>query len=238
MTESAIALRDVQVLAAGREILHVPALALPEHAHLAVMGPNGAGKSTLLQVVALLHRPDAGEVWIDGELAHRGNVRRLRERMAVVFQVPLLFDTTVLANAESGLRFRGVDARESKRRAHEWLDRFGVAHLSTRNTRDLSGGEARRVSLARAFAIEPAILLLDEPFAGLDAETKATLLPELAQRMRETRVTALLVTHDSWEADVLTTTRIELRAGRVNEVIDSADCSGARRLALTMPSPT
>ncbi len=215
MGEPAIELGDVRVLASGRVILDVPRLALPQRAQLAVMGPNGAGKSTLLQVAALLRRPHAGEVWIDGERARRGNSRRLRGRIAVVFQAPLLFDTSVLANAASGLRFRGAEAREAERRAFEWLDRFEVAHLATRNTRGLSGGEARRVSLARAFAIEPAILLLDEPFAGLDAETRTVLVPELAQRLQETSVSTLLVTHDAWEADVLATTRIELRNGRI-----------------------
>jgi ABC-type sulfate/molybdate transport systems ATPase subunit len=90
-----------------------------------------------------------------------------------------------------------------------------VAQLAPRNTRDLSGGEARRVGLARAFALEPAILLLDEPFAGLDAETRATLLPLLAQYLGETGVTTLLVTHDPWEADVLADQRVILHNGRI-----------------------
>jgi tungstate transport system ATP-binding protein len=209
-----IELRGVQVRSSDRLLLDVPSLALPARTQLAVMGPNGAGKSTLLQVVALLRRPDTGEVWIEGELAMRGNARRLRARMSMLFQSPLLFDTSVLSNAASGLRFHGVGRGEAERRAKEWLDRFGVGHLATRNTRDLSGGEARRVSLARAFAIEPAILLLDEPFAGLDAETRASLIPELAERMRETGVTTLLVTHDAAEATILTTSRLTLRAGR------------------------
>lgn len=215
MVTAAIELRDVRVSAPGRLILDLPAFALPRHTRLAVMGPNGAGKSTLLQVCALLRRPDAGEVWIEGERARRGNRSRLRRRMAVLFQAPLLFDTNVLANAASGLHFRGIARREAERQALAWLERFGVAHLAKRNTRDLSGGEARRVSLARAFAIEPAILLLDEPFAGLDAETRATLLPLLAQHLGAAGVTALLVTHDPWEAEVLTNQRIDLIAGRL-----------------------
>lgn len=215
MADPAIELRNIQVSASTRTILDVPHLSVQTNARIAVMGPNGAGKSTLLQIVSLLRRPNAGEIWIEGERARRGNTRRLRLRMAVVFQAPLLFDTTVLANAASGLRFRGMGGRESEQRAGEWLDRFGVAHLAKRNTRDLSGGEARRVSLARAFAIEPAILLLDEPFAGLDTETKTVLLPLLADRLRETNVTTLLVTHDPWESDILTQSRITLRAGRI-----------------------
>lgn len=220
MAEAAIELRGVQVRAPGRLILDLPVFALPPHTRQAVMGPNGAGKSTLLQVCALLRRPDAGEVWIEGERARRGNTARLRRRMAVVFQAPLLFDTSVLANAASGLRFRGVGGREAERQARAWLERFGVEQLAARNTRDLSGGEARRVSLARAFAIEPAILLLDEPFAGLDTETRETLLPILAQRLGETGVTAMLVTHDPWEAEVLTEQRVTLHDGRIDNVGD------------------
>jgi len=180
--------------------LSVPDLAVGPGEILALVGPNGAGKSTLLQVAALLRAPDAGVVRIGGERANRRNAARLRRRLGVVFQAPLLFDVSVLDNAASGLRFRGVGRREAAARARAWLDRFGVGGLARRSARTLSGGEAQRVALARAFAPEPEVLLLDEPFAALDAPTRAALGPELTAQLRATGTAAVVVTHDQAEA--------------------------------------
>ena len=182
------------------------------------MGPNGAGKTTLLHVAALLQWPETGEVWIGGERATRRRARVLRRRTAMVLQAPLLFDVSVLTNAASGLRFRGTGRREAERRAMDWLERFGVGHLVRQNARRLSGGEARRVSLARAFAVEPELLLLDEPFAALDPQTREALVPELATRLRETQTTAVIVTHDPQEALSLADRLLVLANGHVTSL--------------------
>lgn len=195
-----LAVRDVRVRLAGQTLLDVPDLRVMRGETLAIMGPNGAGKSTLLQVVALLLRPQSGSVLLAGEPASPANELRLRRRLAVVFQEPLLLDTTVAENVATGLRLRGVAAQQRKRRVADWLTRFGIAHLACRRARTLSGGEAQRTSLARAFAIEPELLLLDEPFAALDPQTRFSLLVALQQTLRETGVTAVLVTHDRNEA--------------------------------------
>src|SRR5918994_2419309 len=179
-----------------RVVLDLPALTVAPGEILAIMGPNGAGKSTLLHVAALLRRPQSGEVWIAGERATRRIERALRRRTAMVLQEPLLFDVSVVANVASGLRFRGVGRRDAEHRAREWLERFGISHLAAHNARTLSGGEAQRTSLARAFAVEPDLLLLDEPFAALDPVTREALLPDLAARLRETQTAAVIVTHD------------------------------------------
>lgn len=224
----ALRLRGVVVRYRGRPALTVPELDIGAGEIVALLGPNGAGKSTLLHVAALLRRPDAGEVWIGGERAGRRNALALRRQTAMVLQAPLLFDTTVLANAASGLRFRGAGKRDAERAAREWLERFGVGHLADRHGRALSGGEAQRVSLARAFAVEPAVLLLDEPFAALDAPTRAGLVPDLAARLRETGTAALVATHDPAEALSLADRAIVLgggqvvRLGRVGEVVEPA----------------
>ena len=196
-------------------VLDLPELAVAPGEVLAIMGPNGAGKSTLLHVAALLRRPQSGEVWIAGERATRRTERALRRRTAMVLQEPLLFDVSVLANAASGLRFRGVRRREAEHRAREWLEQFGVGHLAAQNARTLSGGEAQRVSLARAFAVEPELLLLDEPFAALDPATREALVPELAARLRETQTAAVIVTHDASEALALADRLLVLVDGRI-----------------------
>ena len=198
-----------------RVVLDLPELTIAPGEVLAVMGPNGAGKSTLLHVAALLLRPQRGEVWIAGERATRRSERALRRRTAMVLQEPLLFDVSVVANAASGLRFRGERRRDAEQRAREWLERFGVGHLAARNARTLSGGEAQRVSLARAFAVAPELLVLDEPFAALDAETRGSLLPELAAQLRATQTAAVIVTHVAAEAGILADRLIVLVDGRI-----------------------
>ena len=193
-------LSGVTVRYGNRVVLDLPEFAVAAGEVVAIMGPNGAGKSTLLHVAALLRRPQTGEVWITGERATRRTTPRLRRSTAMVMQEPLLFDVSVVANAASGLRFRGVRRQEAEHRARQWLTQFGVGHLAAQNARTLSGGEAQRTSLARAFAVEPELLLLDEPFAALDPATRSSLIPELAARLRETQTAAVIVTHDAAEA--------------------------------------
>jgi tungstate transport system ATP-binding protein len=194
-----LSLRDVIVRYRGREVLRVSELDVPKGEILAVIGPNGAGKTTLLHVLALLERPAEGRVLFEGQPV-RGHELTLRRRMAVMMQEPLLLRRSVAENVETGLRLRGVPRGERRARIARWLERFGVAHLAERSARKLSGGEAYRVSLARAFALEPEVLLLDEPFSALDQPTRDALLDELAGALNEIGVTAVIVTHNRDEA--------------------------------------
>jgi tungstate transport system ATP-binding protein len=194
-----LAMKGVAVVIGDRELLSIPEFAVDRGEIVGVLGPNGAGKSTLLRLAALLQRPDRGRVAIDGIDASVQAVPRLRRRVGMVFQSPLLFDVSVLDNAASGLRFHGVSRREAVVRAREWLERFGVADLARRGARGLSGGEAQRVCLARAFAPAPELLCLDEPFAALDAPTRSDLIPELIRHLRATGTSALIVTHEPRE---------------------------------------
>jgi tungstate transport system ATP-binding protein len=200
VTYPALFLREIAVQIERRTLLAVPEFAVQANETIAVVGPNGAGKTTMLHVAALLRRPSAGQVVILGEEATRKNEARLRRSLSVVFQRPILFATTALANAAAGLRFQGLARAEAEQRAMRWLRQFEADHLAARSARQLSGGEAARIALARAFATDPALLLLDEPFAALDAPTRAGLLPLLRDRLRATRAAALLVTHDLDEA--------------------------------------
>ena len=213
--EPALRLDGVRVQYGKRLALQVPDLTVATGEVLAVVGPNGAGKTTLLHVAALLRRPEHGTVWLAGERATLRNARRLRRRTAMVLQSAHLFDVSVLENAALGLRFRGVGRRDAQRQALVWLERFGVAHLAGATARTLSGGEAQRVSLARAFVVEPDLLLLDEPFSSLDAPTRARLVPELALHLREHRVAALVVTHDEQEARTLADRLLVMDTGQI-----------------------
>ncbi len=212
-----LAVRHLLLARGGRVILDIPELGVAPGEVLAVVGPNGAGKSSLLRVMALLERPTRGEVLMDGRPV-RGDPLPYRRRMAVVFQEPLLLDTTVEANVTLGLALRGVPRHRRQERARHWLERLGIAHLAKRSVRFLSVGEAQRVSLARAFALAPEVLLLDEPFSALDAPTRQSLLGEVESLLRETATTTVLVTHQREEALRLGQRVAVLIEGRIRQV--------------------
>ncbi len=219
-------LRDVQVYRGERVALEVDELTVAAGEVLAVLGPNGAGKTTLLQVGALLLKPRRGTVLIDGEPA-RGADLELRRRMAVAMQDALLVGGSVLQNVALGLKLRGVPAREREARAREWLRRFGIEDLAARRAFRLSGGEAQRASLARAFATAPEVLFLDEPFGGLDEPTRLSLLDDLAAVVRETGVTTVFVTHDRDEALHLADRVAVVLAGRLRQAGTPQEVFGA-----------
>jgi ABC-type sulfate/molybdate transport systems ATPase subunit len=207
-------LHGIVVQAGGRTILDVPHLVLPAQRTTAVLGANGAGKTTLLRVAGALIRQTAGEVRLDGAPATPASIRRVS---AAVLQRPLLRRATVRDNAETGLRFHRVPRAEARRRASDWLERLGVAHLALRPAHTLSAGEAQRVSLARALALSPRLLLLDEPFSNLDAPTRGELLVDLGEALDATGAAALLVTHDRHEAAALADRMAILHAGELRQ---------------------
>ena len=217
-----LALSNVRVRYGGVEVLDVPAVEALEGEVLAVIGPNGSGKSTLLRIAALLETPAEGEVRFRNRRVEARNALAARRRMAMTFQEPLLADTTVAENVALGLAFRGASSVEIAARVRRWLQRFGIAHLTARRARTLSGGEAQRVALARALVLEPELLLLDEPFAGLDEPSREALIPDLGEILRADRVTTILVTHDRGEAQALADRVAVLMGGRIRQIDETA----------------
>jgi ABC-type sulfate/molybdate transport systems ATPase subunit len=177
-----------------------------------VLGANGAGKSTLLRVAGGLRQHHAGDVLLHGSPARP---ERLRRSCAAVLQRPLLRRGTVRANVETGLRFRRVPRQEARDRAGTWIERLGLGGLADQPAGSLSGGEAQRVSLARALALEPELLLLDEPFGALDAPSRAELLADLRDTLAASSTAALLVTHDRHEAAAVADRIAILHGGRL-----------------------
>lgn len=213
----ALALRDLRVRRAGRDVLDVPHLEVAAGETLAVLGPNGAGKSTLLLAAALLI-PATGVVAIRGEEARRETHVRLRRQTATVFQDAALLDMTVRQNVEVALAIHGMPGAARRARAEEWLSRLGVAHLAGQRGHAVSGGEAQRVSLARAFAVRPRLLFLDEPFAGVDHATRAALTGELRALLAAEGTATLIATHDHSEALLLADRVAILDGGRPLQV--------------------
>lgn len=184
---------------------------------VALVGPNGAGKTTFLQTLALLQPATSGTVELDGTIANPHNLLALRRRMAVVFQDALLLDMSVSTNISLPLRIRKIPKKEAMVRTSKWLEIFGIAHLKNRQARSLSGGEAQRASLARAFALEPDILFLDEPFAALDYPSRNTLLNELGGVLKSMLITTLFVTHDYTEIPFLAGKTAVMYEGRIKK---------------------
>jgi tungstate transport system ATP-binding protein len=200
-------------------ILDIPELMVREGEVLSLIGPNGAGKTTLLQNVCHLHKRFEGEILFRGKVIGKDYaVSDYRRRVAMVFQEPLLFDTTVFKNIASGLKFRGVDKKDIARRVTENLERFGISHLADRSARTLSGGEAQRTSLARAFATKPEILFLDEPFASLDPPTRDGLVEDLERVLKESGTSAILATHDRMEALRLSDRIAVMNSGKIHQI--------------------
>lgn len=184
---------------------------------VAVLGPSGAGKSTLLKMVAGLEPADAGSVWFDGvDISAEPPERR---RFALMFQDFALFaHLNVLDNVAFGLIEQRRPKREARERALHLLTLFGLVAHARHDVWTLSGGEQQRVALARALITAPRLLLLDEPFSALDAELRRSLREEFAQRIRDSGIPALLVTHDEAEARSMAQRGYRLQQGRLSQL--------------------
>jgi tungstate transport system ATP-binding protein len=202
MAETMLSVKDLLVKRNDQTVLQVDLLDIHQDEVLAVIGPNGAGKSTLLLVLARLLLPYSGQIYFRGSPIEQENELTYRRRIALVLQEPLLMHQSVFNNVAAGLKFRGLPRQEIKSRTKEWLERLEISHLYNRPGQRLSGGEAQRTSLARAFALQPELLLLDEPFSALDAPTRSRL-QDLHALLSQTSITTIFITHDLDEALLL-----------------------------------
>jgi putative spermidine/putrescine transport system ATP-binding protein len=189
---------------------------------LALLGPSGCGKTTALRVLAGFERPDAGEVLVDGR--DITGVPAHRRGAGMVFQSYSLFPhLTAVENVAFGMRMRSTGKAERDRRAEELLDLVGLTALAGRFPHQMSGGQQQRVALARALALQPRVLLLDEPLSALDAKVRLTLREEIRRLQQDLGVTTLFVTHDQEEALSMADRVAVLRAGRLEQVAAPAE---------------
>ncbi|UCE09009.1 MAG: ABC transporter ATP-binding protein [Candidatus Thorarchaeota archaeon] len=185
---------------------------------LSLIGPNGAGKTTLLKTIGGLISPSSGSlVFRDTDITDT-NREILRENATLVFQNPVHFGTTVYKNVAYGLRIRGVDESDVDKRVKETLELLGLSGFESRNARKLSGGEQRRVSLARAVAIDSSILLLDEPGADLDLESKRIVEETLRSLSKDRGTTVVMATHDMFQAKTLASRIATVQDGQIERI--------------------
>jgi tungstate transport system ATP-binding protein len=227
MAETILSVKDLLVRHSSQNVLQVDSLEIQEGEVLAVIGPNGAGKSTLLLVLARLLDPQGGQVYFRGKPILQEDELTYRRRIALVLQEPLLLHQSVFDNVAAGLKFRGIPRHVIKQRTDEWLERLEISHLSNRPANHLSGGEAQRTSLARAFALQPELLLLDEPFSALDAPTRSRLLQDLHTLLSQTSITTVFITHDLDEALLLGNRVAVLLGGVLRQVGQPQDVFNA-----------
>ena len=201
---------------------------------VALLGPNGAGKTTALRALAGLQPLTGGHIMLGGKDIDRpgGRVWTPAERrpIGVVFQDYLLFPhLSALDNVAFGPRRHGVDRRTARQRANDWLVRVGLGEHARTKPRHLSGGQAQRVALARALAVDPTLLLLDEPLAALDARTRLDTRAQLHHHLAEHPGATLLVTHDPLDALVLADRLVIVEDGQVVQVGDAATITAQPR---------
>jgi tungstate transport system ATP-binding protein len=221
MSEKLYQVRDLVQVYEDRRVLDIGYLDVQRGEILALVGPSGAGKSTLLRLLNFLESPTSGSIrFLDVTFdANHPIPLHLRRRVTTVFQQPILLNRSVLANVRYGLHLRG--SHDSRDQVQAALDQVGLKDLARQRARTLSGGEAQRVSLARAMVLEPDVLLLDEPTANLDPYNVG-LIEEIVRTLNEGRgTTIVLVTHNVFQAQRLAHRVGLLLEGRIVEVTEA-----------------
>lgn len=193
-------------------------LEIEQGEYFVILGPTGAGKTMLLETIAGFHIPDSGDVWIGGRDVT--NLAPERRRVGFIYQDYSLFPHfTVEENIEFGLKLKkSASSDANKNKTAEIMDWLGVSHLAHRYPTTLSGGEQQKVAIARAVAVEPSLLLLDEPLAALDRRTRDYLRVELKRVKEELDITMVHVTHDQTEAMVLGDRVAVMMNGQIRQV--------------------
>ncbi|MGA5819446.1 ABC transporter ATP-binding protein [Kitasatospora sp. NPDC094028] len=192
---------------------------------LALLGPSGCGKTTALRILAGFEQHDSGEVLVDGK--DITSIPAHKRDAGMVFQSYSLFPhLTALDNVAFGLRMRGTGKAERRKRAQELLELVGLPHRAEHYPHQMSGGQQQRIALARALALQPRVLLLDEPLSALDAKVRLQLREEIRRLQQELGITTLFVTHDQEEALSMADRVAVLRAGRLEQCATPSELYG------------
>ncbi|MCJ7665251.1 MAG: ABC transporter ATP-binding protein [Actinobacteria bacterium] len=199
--------------------LSVDGLYLKRNKILTIIGPNGSGKSTLIRLLDLLEKPDSGVIFFNGKniLDKKTDRAAVRKKIAVVFQEPLLFNTSVYSNIIMGLKFRKIALNKVRDRLEYFTEKLKIGDILGRSVKNLSGGEKQRVSLARALILDPQLLLLDEPLANIDQQSRESLRSDLFEVLKRYGKSIIYVTHDRNEAMILADYMAVMNEGRIEQ---------------------
>ncbi len=202
-----------------REVLNIDQLSIPAEKIYTILGPNGSGKSTLLRILALLLVNDAGELEVLGEKVtwEKRQLLKLRRQMSMVTQTSFMFSGSVYYNVSYGLRVRRMGARKVRKRVDEMLEMVGMSAYRDADARTLSGGERQKVAIARALAVNPRVLFLDEPTSNIDVASAADIEKHIRYINKERGTTIIMVTHNLFQARRLADEVLFLNEGRIIE---------------------
>lgn len=207
----------------NRTVLDIPLIKIEKGSIYALLGPNGAGKTTLLNILGLLEPPTTGNIIYQSQPVQFSEqyLQPLRKVIVMVEQHPILFTTTVYKNLEFGLKIRRIPKKERDLIIEESLDLVGMRHFIQAPAHRLSGGETQRVAIARALAVNPQVLLCDEPTSSVDAENQAAIIKILKQINGIKKITILFTTHDRFQVTSLAHHILFLDNGKLS--IDNSD---------------
>ncbi len=208
--------KDILLSRKGQNIIDIELIYLKESEIVSLIGVNGAGKTTLLLTLSTLLKPDRGNLYFKGmHIGGKIKEKDYRKNISLLFQENLFLDTSVFENVSIGLRFRKYPQKLIEEKVNEMLKLLNIYHLKDRKAKTLSGGEAKRVSIARALVTEPKILFLDEPFTNLDTLTKDEVITDMGKIIKEKGISSIIVTHDKYEALRLSDRIIVMDKGKI-----------------------
>lgn len=217
MKEPLFTIENLSQVFDNRLVLNIPSLSFEEKKIHAITGPNGSGKTTLCNILGLLLKPTTGKIWYQGEMVYEngGLPERLRKKITMVHQNPFLFHTTVGKNLAYGLKVRNYPRSQRKQKVEAFLKLMGIEHLRHQQGTRLSGGETQRVAVARALAIDPEVLILDEFTANVDRNYVKIIEGVIQDVFRQKNITIFLVTHDENQASRIAHTVTHLIDGEI-----------------------
>ncbi len=204
----------------GKKVLTDVSFGVEKGEIFALIGPNGAGKTTLLRILDFLDEPSSGTVWFQGTQVNFSTRERLalRRRIGMVFQRTTLFNTSVFQNVAYGLKIRGESGENLEKKVRGALETVLLEGFESKNALSLSGGEAQRVTLAQTLAIEPELLLLDEPTANLDPKSMSIVEKVISWVNRERKTTIIMATHNMFQAETLADRVGLILEGRIEKI--------------------
>jgi len=217
MKEPLFTIENLSQVFDSRLVLNIPKLSFEEKKIHAITGPNGSGKTTLCNILGLLLKPTTGKIWYQGEMVYENGSlpERLRKKITMVHQSPFLFHTTVGKNLAYGLKVRNYPRSQRNQKVEAFLKLMGIEHLRHQQGTRLSGGETQRVAVARALALDPEVLILDEFTANVDRNYVKIIEGVIQDVFRQQNITIFLVTHDENQAFRIAHTVTHLIDGEV-----------------------
>ncbi len=223
MTSNIYELENISVIHGAVKTLDIPFLTIKKGICCALLGPNGAGKTTLLNILGFINKPTYGYISFDSERisSNISKLTHLRKKVTIIDQNPIFFTDTVYKNLEFGLKIRKIPSEKRKVLIKNALELVGMQNFINHSAKTLSGGETKRIAIARAFVLNPEVLLCDEPFANIDAENQEIVLNILKSINKKDNISIIFTTHDRRMTDSLADKIFFLNHGKISEEIEN-----------------